>query len=268
MKRIALYIQYDGSYFSGWQRQKNAISVQETIEKALLKVSNQRISLFAAGRTDAGVHASDQVVHFDIDFVIPSNRYADLLNKRLPPTIRILESVEVKNDWHSCYSALYRHYRYVINNSKIPNLFLNKWSWHRYQKFLDEFSMSNAVHGMLGEHDFFAFQKSGSNRSTSVTTIKSIEIERTGDLILIDIKATGFLYGMVRSIVGQLVLVGEKKISPEIFRDRWKSKNKNDVRESAPANGLCFVNSVYAQNIFTRIDKSDLFPKFLLSGYS
>ena len=106
MKRIALYIQYDGSYFSGWQRQKNAISVQETIEKALLKVSNQRISLFAAGRTDAGVHASGQVVHFDIDFVIPSNRYADLLNKRLPPTIRILESVEVKNDWHSCYSAL------------------------------------------------------------------------------------------------------------------------------------------------------------------
>ena len=268
MKRVALYIQYDGSYFSGWQRQKNAISVQETIENALLKVSNQKIRIFAAGRTDAGVHASGQVVHFDIDFVIPSNRYVDVLNNRLPPTIRILESVEVKNDWHSCYSALYRHYRYVINNNKIPNLFLNKWSWHRYQKPLDEFSMSNAVNGMLGEHDFFAFQKSGSNRSNSVTTIKSIEIERTEDLILIDIKATGFLYGMVRSIVGQLVLVGEKKISPEIFTDRWKSKNKNDVRESAPANGLCFVNSVYEQNIFTRIDKSDLFPKFVISGYS
>ena len=221
MKRVALIIQYDGSYFSGWQRQKNAISVQEILEDALFKVSNQKIKTFAAGRTDAGVHASGQVVHFDIEFVIPSDRYADVLNKRLPPTIRILESVEVKNSWHACYSAIYRHYRYVINNSKIPNLFLSKWSWHRYQKSLDEFLMSNALDGMVGEHDFFAFQKSGSNRSTSVTTIKSIEIERLEDLILIDIKATGFLYGMVRSIVGQLVLVGEKKISPEIFKDRW-----------------------------------------------
>lgn len=268
MKRVALILQYDGSFFSGWQRQKNATSVQGTIEEALLKLSNQSIKTFAAGRTDAGVHASGQVVHFDIDFVLPSNKYADVLNKRLPPSIRILESVEVKSSWHACYSSVYRHYRYVINNSKIPNLFLSKWSWHRYQKSLDESSMSNALYGMLGEHDFFAFQKSGSNRPNSVTTIKSIGIERMEDLILIDIKATGFLYGMVRSIVGQLVLVGEKKISPEIFQDRWKSKNKNDVRESAPANGLCFVNSVYEETIFKRIDKNVLFPKFIISGYS
>ena len=268
MKRVALIIQYDGSSFSGWQRQKNAISVQEVIENALLKVSNQIIKIFAAGRTDAGVHASGQVVHFDIEFVIPAESYADVLNSRLPQTIRILESVEVNNSWHACYSAVYRHYRYVINNSKIPNLFLNKWSWHRYQKSLDEFSMSKALEGMHGEHDFFAFQKSGSNRSTSVTTIKSIELERKGDLILIDIKATGFLYGMVRSIVGQLVLVGEKKITPETFKDRWTYKNKNDVRESAPANGLCFVNSVYEESIFKKINNNDLFPKFVISGYS
>ena len=268
MKRVALVIQYDGSYFSGWQRQKNAISVQETIENALFNLSNQKIKTFAAGRTDAGVHASGQVVHFDIEFVIPSFRYADVLNSRLPNTIRILESVEVKNTWHACYSAVYRHYRYVINNSKIPNLFLNKWSWHRYQKSLDEFLMSKALEGMSGEHDFFAFQKSGSNRSNSVTTIKSIELERIEDLILIDIKAKGFLYGMVRSIVGQLVLVGEKKITPEIFKDRWESKNKHDVRESAPANGLCFVNSIYEENVFKRVNKNDLFPKFVVRGHS
>ena len=128
--------------------------------------------------------------------------------------------------------------------------------------------MSKALDGMHGEHDFFAFQKSGSNRSTSVTTIKSIDLKRTEDLILIDIKATGFLYGMVRSIVGQLVLVGEKKITPEIFKDRWVSKKKYDVRESAPANGLCFVNSIYEETIFKRIDKNVLFPKFIISGYS
>ena len=268
MKRVALIIQYDGSCYSGWQRQRNSISVQEIIEDALFKISNQIIKTFAAGRTDAGVHASGQVVHFDIDFIIPSERYSDLLNSRLPQTIRVIESVEVENSWHACYSALYRHYRYLVNNSKIPNLFLNKWSWHRYQKSLDEFSMSKALEGMKGEHDFFAFQKSGSNRSTSVTTIKNIELERIGDLILIDIKASGFLYGMVRSIVGQLVLVGEKKITPEIFKDRWTCKKKYDVRESAPAKGLCFINSVYKENVFKRINKNDLFPKFVIKGFS
>ena len=268
MKRVALIIQYDGSYFSGWQRQKNAISVQETIENSLSKISNQTIRTFASGRTDAGVHASGQVLHFDIDFVIPADSYADVLNSKLPQSIRVLESVEVKRNWHACYSAIYRHYRYVINNSKVPNLFLNKWSWHRYQKVLDEIAMSNALEGMQGKHDFFAFQKSGSNRLTSVTTIKNIELERIEDLILVDIKATGFLYGMVRSIVGQLVLVGENKITPEIFKGRWTDKKKQDVRESAPAKGLCFVNSVYEEKVFKRINNNDLFPKFLIKGFS
>ena len=128
MKRVALVIQYDGFYYSGWQRQKNAISVQETIENCLFKISNQIIKTFASGRTDAGVHASGQVIHFDIDFVIPIDRYADVLNSRLPHTIRILESVEVKNSWHACYSAVYRHYRYVINNSKIQDIY---WVSHK-----------------------------------------------------------------------------------------------------------------------------------------
>lgn len=268
MKRVALIIQYDGSYFSGWQKQSNAISVQEILEKIIFKISNHRVKTFAAGRTDSGVHASGQVVHFDIDSVIPGNRFSDVLNGHLPPTIRILESIEVNDNWHACYSAIYRHYRYVINNSRLPNLFLNNWSWHRYQKVLDEVLMSNALQGMEGEHDFFAFQKSGSNRLTSITTIKNIQIKRVEDLILIDIKATGFLYGMVRLIVGQLVLVGEKKISPEIFTNRWVDKKKNDVKESAPAKGLCFVNAVYKENVFKKINKNDLFPEFVIKGYS
>ena len=263
-----MIIQYDGSCYSGWQKQRNAISVQETVEDALLDISNQIIRTYAAGRTDAGVHASGQVLHFDIDFVIPGDRYADVLNSKLPQSIRVLESVEVKNSWHACYSAIYRHYRYIINNSRIPNLFLNNWSWHRYQKVLDEELMSNALDGLQGEHDFFAFQKSGSNRSTSITTIRDIKVERIEDLILIDIKATGFLYGMVRAIVGQLVLVGENKITPDIFINRWVTKKKHDVCESAPAKGLCFVNSVYEENVFKRINKNDLFPKFVIKGYS
>ena len=268
MKRIALLVQYDGSHFSGWQRQKNATPVQEILEKAILKISNYAVNTFAAGRTDAGVHASGQVVHFDIDCVIPGNSYSDVLNTLLPPTIRILESVEVKNSWHACYSAIYRHYRYVINNSKFTNLFINNWSWHRYQKSLDEVLMFNASQKMQGEHDFFAFQKSGSNRTNSITKIKNIDVKRVEDLILIDIKATGFLYGMVRLIVGQLVLVGEKKISPEIFTDRWVNKRKNDVKESAPAKGLCFINALYEENVFKKINNNDFFPVFLIKGFS
>ncbi len=268
MKRVALLIQYDGSKFSGWQRQKNAITVQETLEKALSKITLYPVKTFAAGRTDAGVHASGQVVHFDIDNIIPGNSYSDVLNNHLPSSIRILESVEVKDNWHACYTAMYRHYRYVINNSKFSNLFINNWSWHRYQKVLDEVLMLNASKEMVGEHDFFAFQKTGSNRTSSITKIKNIDIKRVEDLILIDIKATGFLYGMVRLIVGQLVLVGEKKISPEIFTDRWVNKRKNDVKESAPAKGLCFVNAVYEVNVFKKINKNDFFPVFLIKGFS
>jgi len=268
LKRVALIIQYNGSYFSGWQRQSNAISVQEVLEKAIFKIANHPINTYAAGRTDAGVHASGQVVHFDIDCIIPGNRYSYLLNNLLPSTIRILESVEVQDSWHACYSAIYRHYRYVINNSKIPNLFINDWSWHRYQKVLDEVLMLNVSKRMEGEHDFFAFQKSGSNRKNSITKIKNIDIQRVEDLVFVDIKATGFLYGMVRLIVGQLVLVGEKKISPDIFTDRWLNKKKSDVKESAPAKGLCFVNAVYEDNVFKRINKNDLFPVFLIKGFS
>ena len=268
MKRVALLVQYVGSNYSGWQRQKNATTVQEVLEIALSKIANHVVKTFAAGRTDAGVHASGQVVHFDIDCVIPGNRYSDILNSFLPSTIRILESVEVKDCWHACYSAKYRHYRYVINNGKFPNVFINSWSWHRYQKVLDPLLMLNASKRMEGEHDFFAFQKSGSNRATSITKIQNISIKKVEDLIFVDIKASGFLYGMVRLIVGQLVLVGEKKISPEIFTDRWVNKKKHDVKESAPAKGLCFVNAVYEENVFKRLNNNDLFPVFLIKGFS
>ena len=117
MKRVALLVQYDGSNYSGWQKQKNATTVQEILDRAILKITNSTVKTFAAGRTDAGVHSSGQVVHFDIDYVIPGGSYSSVLNGLLPSTIRILESVEVKDSWHACYSAMYRHYRYVITVS-------------------------------------------------------------------------------------------------------------------------------------------------------
>ena len=268
MERVALILQYNGSEYSGWQKQSSNITVQEVLESALLELSKQNLKTFAAGRTDAGVHASGQVVHFDSNSVIPSNRWASALNGKLPQSIRILESVQVNNDWHACHSALTRHYRYLINNSKVPNLFLNNWTWHRYQTKLDVCSMQKALVGIIGYHDFFAFQKSGSNRSNSLTTIQDIKLKRSGELISLDIKATGFLYGMVRAIVGQLVLVGEHKISPEVFQDRWLYKKKDEVCESSPAKGLCFVNAIYSKKIFKNFENNDLFPKFNISGFS
>ena len=105
MKRVALLVQYDGSHYSGWQKQKNATTVQEILDRALFKITNHPVKTFAAGRTDAGVHASGQVVHFDVDCFFPGNSYSDVLNSLLPSSIRILESVEVKDSWHACYSA-------------------------------------------------------------------------------------------------------------------------------------------------------------------
>ena len=268
MKKVALIIQYDGTTFSGWQRQRYVKTIQETLEESLRKLSSKDIKTFAAGRTDAGVHAAGQVVHFETDFVIPEYKWADALNGKLPQTIRIIESVGVPIEWHACYSAIYRHYRYVINNSKIQNIFLNNWSWHRYQKYLNDASMQNAINTIVGKHDFFAFQKSGSNRLSSVTTIKDAKIKRSGNLIYIDIKASGFLYGMVRAIVGQLILVGENKISPHEFHQRWLHKRKEEVHESAPAKGLCFINAVYQDNVFKKLNRQDLFPKFLIEGFS
>ena len=107
MKRVALLVQYDGTHYSGWQKQKNATTVQEILDRALLRITNNTVKTFAAGRTDAGVHASGQVVHFDVDCVVPGNSYSDILNSLLPSSIRILESVEVKDSWHACYSAMY-----------------------------------------------------------------------------------------------------------------------------------------------------------------
>ena len=268
MKRVALKIQYNGAEYSGWQRQKNIITVQQVLEEAIFNLTNISVKTFASGRTDAGVHAAGQVVHFESDFDIPENRWPGALNGKLPSTIRVLESAFVPREWHACHSAIYRHYRYVINNSKIPNIFIDNWSWHRYQKVLDEISMQKALQDIIGQHNFFAFQKSGSNRSSSITEVKMVNLLRIGDLIFFDIKASGFLYGMVRSIVGQLVLVGEKKITPEIFIERWKNKKKDEVLESAPAKGLCFINAKYDKDIFKKVNNKDLFPQFIISGTS
>ncbi len=265
IKRIALVIQYDGSPFSGWQNQQNLITVQGTLEEKISElVQSGQVKAIAAGRTDSGVHASGQVVHFDSSSPIPVTKWASALNGRLPRSIRVLEAIRVPEDWHACYSATYRRYRYSIFNGCHPNLFLQNICWHKYRVKLDDNLMMHALNDLLGMHDFAAFQKAGSNRINSLTTVQEVSISRNGDILSIDIQASGFLYGMVRLLMGQLVAVGEKRLTLKEFKDRWRGGLRSEVKEAAPPHGLCLVRVGYKDKIFSQKKSFDTLPSFSL----
>ncbi len=265
LKRIALSIQYEGTGFCGWQRQRLGESIQSTLEKSIFSLEPfHPIKLIAAGRTDSGVHAAGQVAHFDSVGQIPVHRWPSALNGRLPSSIRVRDSSVQEFDWHACYSARFRRYRYTIYNGCSPNIFIEPWSWHRYKYSLDEKLMAEAANGLIGYFDFSAFQRSGSNRHNSFTTIQEVALSRKGDLLVFEIQASGFLYGMVRLLVGQLVLVGERKLSLKDFEKRWKDKLRTEVKEAAPARGLCFLRAGYKEPVFRENIVFDSFPSFSL----
>ena len=267
IRRIALSLQYEGSSFCGWQRQRQGTSVQGVLEEAIAQLDPHRpVHTVAAGRTDAGVHAAGQVVHFDCCGPIPAWRWAPALNGRLPSTIRVREAVERPLDWHACYSATYRRYRYTLYNGRRPNLFLSDWSWHRYQARLDDEQMGLALQGLLGLHDFSAFMRAGSRRAHARTTVQDVSIDRQGDLISIEIQASGFLYGMVRLLMGQLVAVGEHRLSLQAFERRWRERRRSEVKDGAPAHGLCLLRAGYADPIFSEGGWYDCQPRYFLAS--
>jgi tRNA pseudouridine38-40 synthase len=220
----------------------------------------------AAGRTDSGVHAAAQVVHFDVTGPIPASRWARALNGRLPPSIRVSAAAEVPAAWHACFSATYRRYRYTIHNARVPNLFLAPWCWHRHQWRLDESRMARCLEAMRGEHDFSAFQRSGSRRAHARTTLQEVAIIRQGDLLVTEVQASGFLYGMVRLLMGQLVAVGEGRLDGEEFLRRWRSGARHEVKEAAPPQGLCLLRVGYPKPIFPKAAWYDCLPRFLLES--
>jgi len=250
IKRVALVIQYLGTAFYGWQRQPHYRSVQEEIEWAINRTvapnsTGAWVPLHGAGRTDSGVHAAAQVAHFDVTSPIPAEKFATVLNKQLPDEILIRASAPVSPDWHARFSATYRRYRYTLYTAATPNLFVAPWSWHYYYADLEEAAIAAALQPLLGYHDLAAFCRAGSDRTHTWVNVQEVKCIRNGPLVEIEIQADGFLYGMVRLLVGLLVKVGTGELTPEAFAEIWQQQQRDRVKYSAPAKGLCLLRVGY-----------------------
>ncbi len=263
-QRIALVIQYAGTHLYGWQKQSRGRTVQSEVESAISKVLGQPVVIHGAGRTDSGVHAAAQVAHFDNPSVIPAERWAAILNSRLPDDIVIRASAEVPDRWHARFSALYRRYRYTIYTAARPNLFVRPYCWHYYHEPLVLERMQAAVAPLLGNHHLAAFHRSDSGRSHSWVTVQDVSCHQLGDFIQIEIQANGFLYGMVRLLVGMLVQVGNGDLSVAEFTQIWQTEQRDRVKHSAPAKGLCLLRVGYPDFPFPESIWYDTQPQFLL----
>jgi tRNA pseudouridine38-40 synthase len=263
-QRVALVIQYLGTHFHGWQRQAQGRTVQEEIETVLSDVLKKSVTLHGAGRTDTGVHAAGQVAHFDATGPIPAERWAAILNSRLPQDILIRGSAAVPPTWHARFSASWRRYRYIIYTDPKPNLFVRQFSWHYYHAPLDESLIQAALDPMIGYKHLAAFHRANSGRSHSWVDVQEVQCQRMGPFIHIEIQASGFLYGMVRLLVGMLVQVGAKERSPEDFTQIWVKEHRHQVKYAAPAKGLCLLRVGYPESPFPPEVWFDTQPKFLL----
>jgi tRNA pseudouridine38-40 synthase len=263
-QRIALVIQYLGTHFHGWQRQLNQRTVQEEIERAIASMLDRPVTLHGAGRTDAGVHAAAQVAHFEAPSHIPDYRWTDILNSRLPQDIVIRASAAVDSSWHARFSASWRRYRYTIYTEARPNLFVRPFVWHYYHLPLDEFRMQEALNPLIGRHHLAAFHRAGSKRPHSWVEIQAAECIRRGAFVQLEIQASGFLYGMVRLLVGLLVEVGNGDRSPASFTEIWQQQRRDLVKYAAPPQGLCLLRVGYPEFPFPNHIWYDSQPQFLL----
>ncbi|MBD2741054.1 tRNA pseudouridine(38-40) synthase TruA [Coleofasciculus sp. FACHB-1120] len=263
-QRVALVIQYLGTHFHGWQRQPNGRTVQEEIETVLSKVQERAVTLHGAGRTDSGVHAAAQVAHFEVTGPIPAEKWAAILNSHLPDDILIRASAAVGSNWHARFSASWRRYRYTIYTDPKPNLFVQPFSWHYYYAPLDESLIQAALTPLIGSHHLAAFHRANSARSHSWVDVQAAECYRNGSFIHIEIQANGFLYGMVRLLVGLLVQVGKGELSPESFTELWVNQRRHEVKYSAPAKGLCLLRVGYPEFPFPPEVWFDTQPKLVL----
>lgn len=215
MRNILIVIEYDGTNYSGWQKQLNAPSIQEEVEKAIFKITKKQTEIFGSGRTDAKVHALGQVANFHTDCTIPTEKIAIALNSVLPDDIVILKSIEVSNDFHARYSAKKKTYIYRVLNTEIKRPLERNYACHVREK-LDIEAIKNMAKLLIGEHDFKAFSSRGSSAKTTIRTIYDIKITKENDIIVFEFTGNGFLYNMVRIIVGTLIELGKNSSKYDI----------------------------------------------------
>lgn len=243
--RIALGVEYDGSAYSGWQTQPDMPSVQDALQNALSEIAGQRIAVTAAGRTDTGVHALEQVVHFDTSIKRPLNAWVRGANALMPRDIAALWAHEVGEDFHARFSAEARSYQYVlVNRPSRIGVHHGKVGW--FHAPLDVAAMREAARYLLGEHDFSSFRAAECQAKTPVKTMARLDIRQQGDTIFFDLTANAFLHHMVRNIVGCLVYVGKGKHPPAWMKEVLEQRNRIHAAPTFAPDGLYLKRIHYA----------------------
>ncbi|MBK7421641.1 MAG: tRNA pseudouridine(38-40) synthase TruA [Propionivibrio sp.] len=238
--RIALGVEYDGSAFHGWQKQPRGNTVQDALQAALSKIAGLPVAVVCAGRTDAGVHATAQVVHFDTRVERPLSAWVRGTNTYLPAAVAVRWAHPVTDDFHARFSAYARCYRYLlINRQQRTGVWHGRAGWYHHP--LDVEIMQQAAAMLLGEHDFSAFRAADCQARTPVRTIRTADVQRSGEMIVFDFEAGAYLHHMVRNLVGSLVYVGQGKHPPEWIGHLLTLRDRRLAAPTFPAAGLYLV---------------------------
>lgn len=244
MRRIQLIVEYDGTNYAGWQRQANALAVQQVIEERLKKLTGEDIVVHGASRTDAGVHALGQSVHFDTASRIPGEKFSYALNALLPHDIRVRVSRDVPEDFHARFSTRGKRYRYLFYDA--PHAGALNRNTHAHSIYpLDDARMAAEARALIGTHDFAAFAASGSAVRDTVRTIWRADVSRSGNEVMLIVEGSGFLYNMVRIIAGTLRDVGSGKLAPGALEAAIRTGDRLDLGVTAPAHGLTLMEVFY-----------------------
>ena len=242
--RVLLRVEYKGSEYCGWQRQKNGVSVQAVLAKAVLETTGEASVMHGSGRTDAGVHAMGQAVHFDIHTTIPTEKLPIAINAHLPGSIRVLSAREVAPTFNARFDALSKTYLYKMYCAPVSSP-LREGLYAFVHKRPDIAKMRRAAEHILGEHDFKVFQAAGGHVKTTVRTITALEIKEQGEEITFEVTGNGFLYNMVRIMVGTLYYVGIGKIDPDEIPEILLSGKRDRAGKTMPPEGLYLKEVVY-----------------------
>jgi tRNA pseudouridine38-40 synthase len=259
-RSLRMTLAYDGTCFKGWQRHPDHRTVQGEVERALAQVTCEKVVVTSSGRTDAGVHAIAQVAGFHTTSLLPNQALRKAVNAELPDDIFVAEIADAPYHFDPIRDAVTKRYRYLIQDRRVPDLFNRSYVWHmRYN--LDVAAMQRAAQGLIGEHDFQAYQTSGSSRFTTVRTVTDILVERRQgeytERVVVEVEANGFLYNMVRVIVGTLFSVGTGSRNEQWPVEVLESRDRRQAGQTAPAHGLYLLRVNYEK---TTLDSEASFP--------